>query len=469
LIYIDQLEELFALDHDSRIRRAFADALVALCRRPGEVRVVLSLRSDFLDAAAEHRALAELISAGVVMVGPADRDSLREALVLPAEMRGYTFESQGLVEGIIDELDGRPGALPLLQFAADQLWNNRDPESKLLTEDGYHAMGTVAGALGKHADQVIEALSSADQDAARTIFKRLVTGRETRDLVATGEIEAVLGSADRARRLLDYLVDQRLVAISREQNDQVVTLSHEALIDSWPTLRGWLDEGSEYATIMGEMRSAVRIWDGRGRPSGLLWKGDALVELRVALRRTSPKLTDAEQAFVAACNKQVSRDRVRRLSAVAGVMVLLLGVAVGASVAFLEVRKAEGQAKQAATDQARQAKKATEAAARAQQAEKQARKRFDDLQAETRARQKAEAKVAEVSEDVEEKDRELEMSNAELQSMVVRLRKESRKAKEAAEEARKARAAAEKLLAKEKRLRREAEKNQKDRATTLRK
>ena len=69
--------------------------------------------------------MAEL-SQGLFFLTPPNREGLRDALVQPAEMAGYQFETPAMVDDMLDHLDASPGALPLLQFAAAKLWEARD-------------------------------------------------------------------------------------------------------------------------------------------------------------------------------------------------------------------------------------------------------------------------------------------------------------------------------------------------------
>ncbi len=68
---------------------------------------------------------------------PPNRDGLRDALIQPAEMAGFQFETPQMIESMLDHLEHTPGALPLLQFAASQLWEMRDRERRLLTAASY--------------------------------------------------------------------------------------------------------------------------------------------------------------------------------------------------------------------------------------------------------------------------------------------------------------------------------------------
>src|SRR5690606_37432023 len=100
------------------------------------------------------------LNQGLFFLTTPNREGLRDALVQPAEMAGYGFESRGMVEDMLRHLEATQGALPLLQFAATQLWEQRDTARKLLTQQSYTGMGGIAGALARHADSVLIGLPS---------------------------------------------------------------------------------------------------------------------------------------------------------------------------------------------------------------------------------------------------------------------------------------------------------------------
>ncbi|HWU90453.1 MAG TPA: serine/threonine-protein kinase, partial [Kofleriaceae bacterium] len=147
LLFVDQFEELYTQVADARERLAFTACLTGMCDdATTPLRLVLSLRSDFLDHVAESPALMAELARGLFFLTPPSRDGLRDALIQPAEMAGYQFESPVMIESMLDHLEHTPGALPLLQFAASQLWEMRDRERRLLTAASYHRIGGIAGA-----------------------------------------------------------------------------------------------------------------------------------------------------------------------------------------------------------------------------------------------------------------------------------------------------------------------------------
>ena len=59
-------------------------------------RVVVSIRSDFLDRVPEDQAFMAELSRGLFFLNAPIKDGLREALVQPAEMAGYHFEKPAI-------------------------------------------------------------------------------------------------------------------------------------------------------------------------------------------------------------------------------------------------------------------------------------------------------------------------------------------------------------------------------------
>ncbi|HMG53461.1 MAG TPA: protein kinase, partial [Kofleriaceae bacterium] len=98
LVFVDQFEELYTLVRDPGERRAFTAALAGVADDGGSpLRVVVSLRSDFLDRVAEDARFVDELARGLVVLSPPDRGALREALVTPVELAGFRFETARMI------------------------------------------------------------------------------------------------------------------------------------------------------------------------------------------------------------------------------------------------------------------------------------------------------------------------------------------------------------------------------------
>jgi len=349
LLFVDQHEELYTLVPDAQERHAFTSCLAGAADDPsGPIRVVVAMRSDFLDRAAEDRRFVEELARGLVFLQPPNRAGLEEALSHPLEALGFNFEP-GIVAQMLSTLEATPGPLPLLQFTAAKLWETRDRQRRMLTQNSYDALGGVAGALATHADEVIAGFVGTDQRLVRLIFQQLVTPERTRAIVDTGELRELGGDVD---RILGLLVTARLLVV----HSTAVELVHESLIKSWPSLRRWLDENQEDAAFLAQVRAAAQQWDQKGRVEGLLWRNEAMDEARVWRAKSSRVLAPREDAFLTAVFElanRTARTRRRRIVAAFGFLCALVAAA---AIALVLIRSAE----QRATDQAIQTKAALE-------------------------------------------------------------------------------------------------------------
>jgi serine/threonine protein kinase len=439
LLFIDQFEELYTLVPDPDERRAFTAALAGVADdTAAPLRVVVSMRSDFLDRIAEDPRFMEELSRGLVFLQPPDRNGLREALVAPIDMVGYRFESAAMIEDMLDALAGAPGALPLLQFAAGKLWDARDRQRRLLTVQSYNAIGGISGALATHADDVVAQMNDRQQKLTQRIFRRLVTPERTRAIVELADLYQLAGDQAEVARTIDQLVAARLLVVQTrgDAGGGSVEIVHESLIDRWPTLRRWLDEDQEDAAFMSQLQSAAKQWEAKHRAAGLLWRGDAMEEARRWYNQRQRELPPREQAFLTAVFALARRSKRAKRAALVATFVVLGGVAAAASVGLVMIRAAEQQAsdnaKQATENAARAEHEAQVAKQALEEREKKERERLaaeekqkaaeadkERIQAEKVqvevAKQQAETKVAESAEELKRKNRELEAKIAEVE------------------------------------------------------
>ncbi len=360
LVFVDQFEELYTLVPDAAERKAFTAALAGLADDPtSPIRLVLSVRSDFLDRVAEDpRFMAEL-SQGLVFLSSPGPEGLREAIIQPAELAGYKFESPAIVDDMIAHLQNTQGALPLLQFAASMLWENRDPARKQLTKFAYEAIGGVGGALASHADSVLQKMSPQKVALTRNIFLRLVTSDRTRAIVSTDELKEGL-NANELQAVIDELVQARLLVVQTGGGVATVEIVHESLISGWPTLKRWLEESGEDAAFLEQVRQAARAWSHKHRPADLLWRGELAEEAQRFQRRFKGPLGDQQKEFLEAVVEQMGAAARRRRTLLVGAVAFLSLLVAASAVALVVIQGA----RQEAQTQAEAAKNA-EAAAKA--------------------------------------------------------------------------------------------------------
>ncbi|HEY7816801.1 MAG TPA: hypothetical protein VIG29_01175, partial [Vicinamibacteria bacterium] len=210
----------------------------------------------------------------------------------------------------------------LLAFAASKLWEKRDREKRLLTREAYLAIGGVAGALAHHAEVTLSSIGVEKERVVREIFRNLTTASGTRFPMSRGELLTVFPEREEASRGLGALIDSRLLTSTEAE----VEIIHESLLTAWPRLVRWQAEDAAGAVLRDQLRQAAKLWDERGRPDDLLWRGTAHRDFTIWRERYSGGPTATEESFAEAATRLAGRRRRRRRIAVAASFALLLVV-----------------------------------------------------------------------------------------------------------------------------------------------
>lgn len=324
LLFLDQVEELVT-QSDPGEAAVVTEALGRLGARLPGLRVLLTARADFLTSLAELPGLGEELTRALYLLRPMSAPALREAILGPAQGHGVRFESEALAQELAESSARAEGSLPLLQFALAELWEARDVEHQVIPAAALARIGGVEGALARHADGVLAGLLQGQQRAARRILLRLVTVEGVRVRRSGAEL---LGDDPGARVALEALVRGRLLVARESEGGVGYEIAHEALVQGWRTLRGWLDADTERRAARERLEGAAAEWERLQRAPDALWHEPRLRELkRVAL--SAADLPPREQSFLAASRRHARRRRVLswglRLGVplVAGLLVLL--------------------------------------------------------------------------------------------------------------------------------------------------
>jgi DNA-binding SARP family transcriptional activator len=175
VLVCDQFEELWAPAVHAGERAAFLDSVLGLLDDRVAARCVVAVRGDHVGRLAEHAAFAERLGSAVVLVPPLSEAELRSVVREPAAAVGLTVEDE-LVDAVVADVLGRPGALPLLSTALVGTWERRRGDR--LTLAGYLEAGGVSGALIRSAEEAWAALDGDDRAAARRLLVRLADSDE---------------------------------------------------------------------------------------------------------------------------------------------------------------------------------------------------------------------------------------------------------------------------------------------------
>ena len=354
VLIIDQFERVFAADgaQERAERAAFADALSAAAARPAGPRgeppawVVIAVRGDYWDRCATLPQLVGAMERDQLVVGPMPDAGLRRAITGPAGASGLRVES-ALIEAMVADTSAAGASLPMLSQALALTWENR--EDSRLTRAGYDRAGRVAGAIETGAEAVYARLTEDQQAIARDVLRQMTAvdrdGRLVRRPVSSA------GRDRRADAVLGALAQGRLVVLG----DGTAEIAHDALLQAWPRLRGWLEEDQSSLILYGQLTKDTARWRQDGKDSSRLYRGVQLAAAREAARVWAadpgryPALPAAEAEFLRASGRAGTRRRRGRRTLAGALVLLLLAALAGAGLAVRSARDDASRQRTAAT------------------------------------------------------------------------------------------------------------------------
>ena len=315
LLYVDQWEELYAQAPSSNAQGRTIDSatdanrfidLLLTAARTAPVTIVGTVRADFYDPLIGHPEVRALLPTRQVLLARMSRSEMESTIVEPAKKVGLLFDPPGLVQRILDEASEDEGMLPLLQYALKESWALR--RGNKITTDSYDHAGGVRGAIRKTADRTFDALSEEDQRSARQVFLRLVTPGEGKE---DTRARAAMPSEPMQRRIVEQFAGPRtrlLITGSDRAARPTVELAHEALIRTWPRLRGWIDASREKLRARAAVLQAKAQWEQQGGREDLLLPAGFQLERARALLAEPGDITVADiQEFIALSSARGTR------------------------------------------------------------------------------------------------------------------------------------------------------------------
>lgn len=290
LIIVDQFEELFTLTDDEPVRHEFVRLLLARVTERSD-RVVISLRADFYGYCTRLAALAPLLARKQVVVGPMTDHELRTVIVKPADNAGLVVDDD-LVEAIVTEAGDHIGALPLVSHAMVETWHRR--ANGHLTLDAYREAGSIGAAIARTAERVYDSLQPAQRSQTERLFLRLVEPGEGTDHARRKVTYTQLEGSSIDRHVVDLLVDARLLTAGADG----VEIAHEALIEAWPRLGDWIDDGRDSIRMHRHLTASASAWTELSQDEGELYQGARLSGALSWITDTDPDLSDLERDFI---------------------------------------------------------------------------------------------------------------------------------------------------------------------------
>lgn len=335
VIFIDQLDEMFAASLAPPERSIFLRILQALARE-GRCWIVATLRSDFAARLEEYPELLSLCRAGQVhLLGPPRPDELADMIREPAAAAGLDWEDAdgvSLAQIILRDATHNPESLPLLEYALDQLYARR--EGRLLTFAAYQAFGGLQGGIANTAEAVLTENGGAAIPALPKMIRNLVSVDESGTATRRYAPFSEFGDGSAERELLDALIARRLCVADSRGADSVVSFAHEALIHSWPRIRDWRQIEAGLLQSRDALISEAQRWGARGRKDDWLVTAPDRLAASKAVSDAGIALPENARQFAARSQRRAQRLLLLKQGAGATLVMLLIGVTAFAWLAY---------------------------------------------------------------------------------------------------------------------------------------
>ncbi|MBZ0281043.1 MAG: HEAT repeat domain-containing protein [Anaerolineae bacterium] len=297
MIFIDQFEELFTLVREE-YREPYVNFLVQMLENH-PVRIVATIRSDFYHRYINLHQFVELLQYGSFPLGVPQSAALFEMITRPAERAGITFE-EGLPERIFEDTRNEPGALALLAYTLDELYQTCR-QTGLMTFQAYESMGGVQGAIGKRAESTYASLEPDSQAMLPFVFRELIEvderGTATRQRAT---LRQVARNPD-AEKLIEAFTRARLLVQSQDSNraEPIVQVAHEALLQRWDRLTRWISDTYNDFQLLRQVRLAAREWNNTDRNyEDYLWSQERLNAVYAIQERLQIEFPRHVQLFI---------------------------------------------------------------------------------------------------------------------------------------------------------------------------
>jgi len=330
-LYVDQGEELYARAEE-RQRRRFSEILAAGLADQ-RLRVVVSMRSDFLGALQADRALFD--AHRQINVRPLWEAELREVVSRPAALLAARFESEGLAADIArnaaEESAKDAGALPLLSYLLDDMW-----AQMVSRGDGVLRLPASAIDLGRvlveRADGFLASRPGSADDLRRIFTLKLASVREDGEPTRRRALRSEFSEPE--WQLVSELADHphRLLVIATPEGGQAYAeVAHEAIFKRWDRLHDWMTAERGFLAWRTGLETARRAWQAtpeESRDDALLMRL-ALAQARGWLAERAQDLPSADREFIELSVRRERQESLRARRIQSLIYVLLVGIILG--------------------------------------------------------------------------------------------------------------------------------------------
>lgn len=236
ILVFDQFEEFFIRQRDrADVRRDFIRSVIGLLDGPLPIRLVFSLREDFLAEMDDLSQFHPDILGNMYRLRPLTAFGARQAIIAPLRAAGIKYSEQ-LLRGLV-ELVAETGFDPLmLQIACNEVYLEalKDHRKAELKESDLGNIGGIKGLFTRYLSHALKQVGSGRLIPTRAILDSLITSEQTKRAMTLKQLQDnpdVRSSEEETQDVLKALERQRLVRRESRQGDVWFELAHDRLVE----------------------------------------------------------------------------------------------------------------------------------------------------------------------------------------------------------------------------------------------
>lgn len=279
VLIFDQFEELFTLFGQGKDKTAsgiehflqlrLLNTIVRLARdRERKVKIVITLREDFLGKLQILNRKYPQILDHRVRMGLLSRDAARQAILGPFRDPN-PFASRitpELADRIVEQLAGThpEGLIPptQLQIVCSRLWETYAAQKDSIGPNEFDALGQVKGIVKEFLTSELSQLDEPLRKPSIQVLGKLVTESNTRDVVSQEKIRSLLRqndiALDQISEILKSLESRRLINQVAQRGTYYFELSSEFLIEPVQKELALVEHEQELARLQKEQQEQAR-------------------------------------------------------------------------------------------------------------------------------------------------------------------------------------------------------------------
>ncbi|MFW5866506.1 MAG: PQQ-binding-like beta-propeller repeat protein [Armatimonadota bacterium] len=241
VLLIDQFEEYFVKTGD-RLQQEFAAQLAEALEQVGdELRVLLSIREDYLGRLYDLNEHFPEILHNLYRLRKLTERQAKVAAMKPGSNFHLTIEEE-LVDRVLEDLCHDGGCEPTeLQIVMDRLYQTLSPRQHVISPHAYEQLDGADRILRDYLEHALQQLPPWERRLVRNILKQMVQSSELKAVRSVERIAAEVGqSEENVERILARLKDLRLVRRVGRQEKRQYEVVHEYMaskIEEWMTER----------------------------------------------------------------------------------------------------------------------------------------------------------------------------------------------------------------------------------------